>query len=145
MLHKEAAASAAAFLYGVVMKKKKLYVRLLDLGLVALALTAKVLTGWMLRLIPACPFALAGVLCPACGGTRCVRYFFSGQFAAAFWVNPFFFVLIWYLAAALVLLNVGVLLKARRAETLARAMTGWQAVIVCAALFAIFGVVRNFM
>ena len=126
------------------MDVKKTYVILLDLGLVALALLAKLLTGWMLWLLPDCPVAKMGLLCPACGGTRCVRYFFSGQLGAAFGANPFFFVLIWYLGAALVLWNVGVLLNAPKAERIARRMTDWRAVIVAAVLFAIFGVLRNF-
>lgn len=127
------------------MKKKKLYVILLDLALAVLALAAGPVTGWMLWFIPDCPVTKLGLLCPACGGTRCVRYFFSGRFADAFWVNPFFLLLILYLGAALVLLNVGVLLKVERSEKIARAMTSWQTVIVLAVLFAVFGVVRNFL
>ena len=127
------------------MNKKKLYVILLDLALVISALAAQTVTGWMLRFIPDCPVMAMGLLCPACGGTRCVRYFFSGRFVDAFMVNPFFFLLILYLGAALALLNVGVLLNAERAKKLARAMTGWKAVIAAAILFAIFGVTRNFL
>ena len=127
------------------MTKKKQFVLLLDLALVVFALAAVPLTGWMVAAIPDCPVTKLGLLCPACGGTRCVRYFFSGRFADAFWVNPFFLLLILYLGAALVLLNVGVLLKVERSEKIARAMISWQTVIVLAVLFAVFGVVRNFL
>ena len=126
------------------MTKKKRFVILLDLFLVLFALAAVPLTGWMFTAIPDCPATKLGLLCPSCGGTRCVRYFFSGQFAEAFAVNPFFFALILYLGAALVLLNVGILLNVKQAERIARAMTGWWAVVLCAVLFAIFGAVRNF-
>lgn len=125
------------------MEKKKLFVLLLDLGLTILAFAAGPMTEWMLRIIPGCPVAGLGLQCPACGGTRCVRYFFSWNFADAFQANPFFFLLILYLAAALVLLNIGVMLKVQWAQRLARTMTCWQAVIATAILFAIFGVVRN--
>ena len=144
MLHKKAVALAAAFLYGEVMNRNKLFVILLDAGLLLVAMTAQTLTDWMLHVIPACPVAMLGLLCPACGGTRCVRYFFSGRFADAFVVNPFFFLLILYLAMALALLNVGVLLNVKKADQIARRMTDWRAVIVIAALLAIFGIVRNF-
>jgi hypothetical protein len=125
------------------MKIKKSYVFLLDGALLVLGLAAGWLTGWMLSAIPDCPVMQFGFLCPACGGTRCVRYFFSGQFAQAFTMNPFVFVLIWYLCAALVLLNIGVLLKLPKAEKIAIRMTDWRAVIVAAVLFAVFGIVRN--
>ena len=127
------------------MTKKKRFVILLDLALVVFALAAVPLTGWMFAAIPDCPATKLGLLCPSCGGTRCVRYFFSGRFGDAFLVNPFFFLLILYLGAALVLLNVGVLLNVERSEKIARTMTGWRAVVICAILFAVFGVVRNFL
>ena len=144
MIHKKAVALAAAFLYGGVMNRNKLFVILLDVGVLVIAMTAHTLTDWMLHMIPACPVATLGLLCPACGGTRCVRYFFSGRFADAFGVNPFFFSLILYLAAAMVLLNVGALLDVKKADQIARGMTNWRAVIVIAVAFAIFGIVRNF-
>lgn len=126
------------------MDKRKV-VLLLD-GVLLVAVTLAVpMAKWMLWALPDCALAKVGVLCPSCGGTRCVRAFFSGEFGAAFSFNPFFFVLIWYLAAALVLLNVGVLLKVKWAERVARVMTGGTAVIIAAITFAIFGVVRNFV
>lgn len=124
------------------MSKKKI-VLLLDAALLTAAALAVPMAKWMLWALPDCALASLGVLCPSCGGTRCVRAFFSGEFAAAFSFNPFFFVLIWYLAVALVMLNVGVLLKVRWAERAARAMTGGRAVIIAAITFALFGVVRN--
>lgn len=127
------------------MTKKKWLVILLDLGTVATAMAAVPLTGWMFDVIPDCPATKLGLLCPSCGGTRCVRYFFSGHFGDAFAVNPFFFFLILYLGSALVLLNVGVLLKRNRIERIAVGMVNWKAVIIAAALFAVFGVTRNFL
>jgi hypothetical protein len=125
------------------MKNRKSYVLFLDLGLVIAAIVAAPLSRWMIACFPDCPLAVMGFLCPACGGTRCVRAFFSGDFLGAFWFNPFFFVLIFYLGAALVLLNMGVLLRIKWADQAAQIMTGWQAVIITAVIFAIFGVVRN--
>ncbi|MBQ7416074.1 MAG: DUF2752 domain-containing protein [Oscillospiraceae bacterium] len=125
------------------MDKKKWFVIALDLVAVAAAFAAVPLTGWMFRSLPDCLSMRVGLLCPACGGTRCVRYFFGGQLGAAFLANPFFFVLIWYLSAALVLLNVGVLFGVEPAQRIAKRMTDWHAVIVAAVLFAIFGVARN--
>ena len=115
----------------------------MDVGLVALILAAGFLSRWMIATLPPCPFVAAGLLCPACGGTRCVRYLTQGAFAEAFAVNPFVFLLVFYVGIGLILLNIGVLAKAQRVEKIACAMLGWQAVIVCAVLFVVFGVLRN--
>lgn len=122
---------------------KKKWVLILDGALLVMAAAAVPATQWMFLNLPDCAAAKIGLLCPSCGGTRCVRAFFSGDFGAAFSFNPFFFVMIWYLGAALVLLNIGVLLGVKWAERVARIMTGWQAVIIAAVAFAVFGVVRN--
>jgi hypothetical protein len=136
---------AIAFFINKTMKNKKLFILLLDLGLVIAAGAAGPLSRWMIAFFPDCPIASMGFLCPSCGGTRCVRAFFSGDFVAALSLNPFFFVLIWYLGVALMLLNVGVLMRVEWAEKAARLMTGWQAVVIAAVIFVIFGVVRNFV
>lgn len=122
---------------------KKKRVALLD-GAVLIAVAAAIpMTRWMFQSLPACAAAKMGFPCPSCGGTRCVQAFFSGDFRAAFSFNPFIFVLVWYLGVALALLNVGVLLEIKWAERIARAMTGWQAVIVAAVAFVVFGLTRN--
>lgn len=127
------------------MNKKIASVLCLDGVLLLLALAVRPLSRWMMRNVPTCPVAAAGLQCPACGSTRCVRYFFSGEFLVSFSMNPAVFLLIVYLGAALILLNVGALMKADRLEKIARAMTGWRAVIIWAIAFVLFGVVRNFM
>lgn len=115
-------------------------------GLVLLlALAAKPLSGWMMEHVPACPVASVGLQCPACGGTRAVRYFFGGAFSMSFVMNPAIFLLMVYLGVALILLNVGILLKVEGLEKIGLRMTDWRAVIVWAIAFAIFGVVRNFV
>ena len=125
------------------MDKKTRFVIILDVLVGLLVLIAVPISGWMFRFLPDCPWVALGWQCPSCGGTRCVRYLFSGRMAEAFAVNPFLFVLIWYLIAALLLMNVGVLLKWKWAEKCARAMTDWRMVIAVAVLFVIFGIVRN--
>lgn len=98
----------------------------------------------MMALIPDCPVTRFGLLCPACGGTRCVRYFLELRWGQAFIMNPFFFALIWYVGAGLLLLNVGVLGNVSWAKRISGAMLHWRAVIVIAVLFGVFGIVRNF-
>ena len=123
---------------------KRKYVIILDACIAAVALGSKWITAWMMALIPDCPVTRFGLLCPACGGTRCVRYFLELRWGQAFIMNPFFFALIWYVGAGLLLLNVGVLGNVSWAKRISGAMLHWRAVIVIAVLFGVFGIVRNF-
>ena len=91
------------------MNKKRRFILILDAALVAFALAAKHIAAWMMAYLPDCMYAKRGIMCPSCGGTRCVRNFFSGRFAEAFALNPFIFLLIIYLGIALVLGNIGCL------------------------------------
>lgn len=127
------------------MKNKKIRILLVDFGLLAIAALAWPLSSWMLRSLPPCPFPAMGFLCPACGGTRCIRNLLQGQLAAAWNSNPFFLVLIVYVAAALGLLNVGVLFDHTPTYRLAKKLLSWQFVVIAAILFAIFGIARNFV
>ena len=127
------------------MKKQKLTMLAVDAGLVAVGLIARWLSAVMLQSFPECVFSGGGITCPACGGTRCVRFFFTGRFAEAFQMHPYIFCLIWYLAAALLVLNIGYLADLRRFRKLGRAMVGSYAVIALTVGFAIFGTVRLFV
>lgn len=50
------------------------------------------------EMIPGCwIYKNTSILCPACGGTRCVRYFLKGDFIKAFFSNTVFFFGIIYL------------------------------------------------
>lgn len=98
------------------MDKKKKLVLSLDLGALLALLLLGPLAGLMLRHFPPCPFAAWGIDCPACGGTRCVGYLFSGHIVDAFWAHPYFFVSIAFLGVLLVLLDLSVLAGVRWAR-----------------------------
>ena len=63
--------------------------------------TLVVVWAWM-RLglpSPACAFhEVTGWACPGCGGTRCVRSVFRGEFGAAFLLNPLAFTALIFIA-----------------------------------------------
>ena len=48
-------------------------------------------TDWrMLDALPECAFyALTGIVCPGCGGTRSVRFLLKGDFVRSFLYHPF--------------------------------------------------------
>lgn len=125
-------------------RKGRLMVLAVDAGVVVLGLLAKHLAVWMIRWLPDCIYARWGVTCPSCGATRCVREFFSGHFPQAFRLHPFFFCLIFYLAAAMLLLNLGYLLPQRHCQTVGKAMVGYKAIIILTVIYAVFGLGRMF-
>lgn len=126
-------------------KKRRYGVLLLDGLLLLGGILAKFLASAMIRWLPDCIFASMGITCPACGATRCVREFFSGNFSVAFGLHPFIFCLIWYLAAALVVLNIGFVLGQKHCQSIAKILLGYKAIIALAIVYAVFGLIRMFL
>lgn len=116
-----------------------------DAGLLIFALLARHLAATMMKYLPECVYSPAGITCPACGATRCVRYLFSGQPFTAFRLHPYIFLLIFYLAVALIILNIGYLLNKNRFRKIGMTMVGSRAIILLAAGFGIFGMIRLFV
>ena len=115
---------------------------MLDAAVLAFALAAPSLTRRMMDSLPTCMFLRYGYQCPSCGGTRCVKYFFTGRFADAFSMNPYIFCMILYMALLLILLNVQLITE--RVKPVIRVMTHYITVIVLVSAFAAFGILRNF-
>ena len=126
-------------------KKGRRGILLLDGGMLLFGLVAKYLAVAMIRYWPDCPFARGGITCPSCGATRCVRELFSGHWAEAFRLHPFLFCLSFYLAGALVLLNVGYLIPQPQCQKVGKALISGKAIIILSILYALFGVVRMFL
>ena len=85
---------------------KRKYILLLDAGILALIPVAVLLAKWMLKALPDCMFMRVGVLCPACGGTRCLIQLARGNFLQALQLNPYFFFTAWLVLGLLVLAYV---------------------------------------
>jgi len=126
-------------------KKEVRLLVLIDGAVAAFLLAAPYLASWMMAHLPSCPFAEAGVLCPACGGTRCVASLMSGEVGNAFSHHPYFLLLFVYLAVLLFVYHVGVLFRVTFAKKIAVFMADYRMVIAWAVAFAIFGLLRNFL
>ena len=126
------------------MRKKQTLLLLGDLAILALALLIPRLSQFLLNAGPPCVFARRGFLCPSCGGTRCVRYFFTGRFSQAFAMNPFIFILILYGIFWLFLVNLSCFTRWKPAQKAASFMVSPGVVISFAIAFALFGILRNF-
>lgn len=124
------------------LKNKRFNIITVDILFALLVLFADRLASLMIKSISPCPFAKMGILCPACGGTRCVESFFSGNISKAFGYNAFFTVLIFYTFVVLTLINLYCLFDVQRLKEPIRLMTGYKTIITFAVAFAVFGFVR---
>ena len=81
------------------MNKKIKNMLLLELGIVFLVLIIFIMIKLnMIKYIPNCFIhEKFGILCPSCGGTRCVINFLTGNFMQSFLYHPIFFITIIYL------------------------------------------------
>ena len=122
---------------------KRKYILLLDAGILALIPVVVLLAKWMLDALPDCFSLRIGLLCPACGGTRCLLQMVQGHFGQALKLNPYFFFTAWILLGLLVLGNVYAFSHGKWGGKLLRQLWQTKWVIVWAIGFALFGVFRN--
>lgn len=122
------------------------------------ARTTLIVDGAILLLIPAlgllskfmifalpdtCTLYRLGLLCPACGGTRCIRELCSGNLFGAYGYNKFVFCAVFYALVGLILYNLACLLKWRAARSALKILFGKTALITIAFLYILFGIIRN--
>lgn len=124
---------------------KRRYILLLDGALLAAIPLGSAASKWMLDALPDCIFLQHGLLCPACGGTRCLRALTRGDFLLAFRMNPYLFCTAFLALALVVLLNVTVLSGGRWGSGLLRKAAKPWLLILWAAGFVVFGILRNFL
>lgn len=123
-------------------RKFTVFVVALDAAVLLAALCLRSVAGFMINFFPDCFFKSAlGIDCPSCGGTRCVYYFFSGDFARSFGMNQFFFIVIIYIILLFLALNLAVF-KLDFARKAVRIIASWQAVVVFAFGYLLFGIIR---
>lgn len=95
------------------------------------------LTGWL----PPCPFhLLTGYNCPGCGTTRMLEALLSGNIAAAFSFNPFFFLAAVVTPIFFIWFFIRSFLKEWRPLHIDWHKRSWLLLLI---LFLLFGVVRN--
>ena len=91
---------------GSAIKKPSVLVLALDGFLLLLAWKLDAILNLMLNSPEGCVFLQNGLICPACGGTRSVFHFVSGNFRQSFAYHPAVFCIILYLIALVILLLV---------------------------------------
>ena len=80
------------------MKKQVKQMLLLELGILFLVLIIFIVVKYKIfTIMPTCIInKYLGILCPSCGGTRCVVNFALGNFKESFLYHPLFFITIIY-------------------------------------------------
>ena len=99
------------------MNKKIKKMLLLELGVIFLVLIIFIIIQLnILKYMPECLIKQTfGILCPSCGGTRCVINFMLGNFSASFTYHPIFFITIIYL----ILTNILYIINSFKKEEIA--------------------------
>ena len=81
------------------MSKKTQNMLLLELGIIFLVLIIFIVVkSNLIKYFPTCLInEKFGILCPSCGGTRCISNIILGNFKMSFLYHPIFFITIIYL------------------------------------------------
>ena len=91
-------------------------------------------------LAPKCPIKLVtGYDCPSCGGQRVLHNVLHGNFAVAFWINPF----LWLCLPYILLILYAWLFTTPRAQKVARYVFHPYTIYLYLTLYGIWWVVRN--
>lgn len=124
------------------MDKKIKRMILIELGIVFLVLIIYIAIQYgIINLIPKCIINKNyGILCPSCGGTRCVINFARGNFIESFTFHPIFFITIIYL----IIVNIIFIINSfRKSEILTFLYPKTKFWIVFLIVLFIFTVLRN--
>lgn len=96
-----------------------------------------------MNVLPACFLGKIGLVCPACGGTRCFYNFFTGNLYASFMYNQFMFFMIVFALILIIVANLAFVFNLSAARKIFLRLSNFRVIIVLAVFYAIFGVVRN--
>lgn len=122
------------------MNKKIKKMIFIELGILLLVLIIYMaIQIGIIELIPKCIISTNfHILCPSCGGTRCVINFFRGNFVASFMYHPIFFMMIIYF----IVLNAIFIINSFRKKEIATFIypknNFWIAFIIILIIFTIF-------
>lgn len=123
------------------MNKKS--IQIIGIEIVALIVLYFFINSNYLEIIPSCwIYQATGLLCPACGGTRCIVHIVKGNWIEAFYSHMIFFIGILYL----LMVNIVYLINLNKEKKIGTWIYPkyWYA-IVFAVLLIIYTIVRNLL
>ena len=124
------------------MKQKVKKMLWLELGIIFLVLILFIIIkNNIISFLPSCIlYKNFGILCPSCGGTRCVTNFMMGNFKQSFVYHPIFFITSIYLLIANFIYIVNSFRKKQILTFLYPKQKFWIAFIV---ILLIYTIIRN--
>lgn len=118
-------------------------IRIITIELIILLSMYGLINSELIQWVPSCwIYEAIGILCPACGGTRCVKEFMRGNWFQAFFYHEIFFVLIIYL----LMINIVYIINLNRKKKIATWLYPkfWY-VIIFAIVLIIYTILRNLL
>lgn len=115
----------------------------IEIEIAILIIAYKFINSKFLEMLPQCwVYNTTGLLCPACGGTRCITYLLNGNWMKAFFSHMVFFIVSIYL----ILVNILYLINLNREKKLGIWIYPkvWYVIIFAVALI-IYTIVRNLL
>lgn len=125
------------------MKISRLQILLVDCFIPVVFYICYILSRLMHVTLPTCYVRKFGIVCPACGGTRCIIAFTNAEFVNSFKCNAYIFLTIIFLVIALLFLNITVFSNNEICKRICLKILNFRLVILWAITFLLFGVVRN--
>lgn len=122
------------------MKRKRL---IIPIEIIALIILYMFVNSEYIGILPSCwIYDLTGMLCPACGGTRCIIYILNGKWREAFFSNMIFFIGVLYVF----IINLVYIINLNRKKKIATWIYPkyWYAIIFTIFLI-IYTIVRNLL
>lgn len=115
---------------------------LLELGILFLVLILFIIVKTnLIYILPKCLINTCfGILCPSCGGTRCVISLLQGKFLESFLYHPIFFITIIYLLFANIVYIINAFKKKEILTFLYPKTRFW---IIFTIVILIFTIIRN--
>ncbi len=127
------------------MCRNKWILILADIAVVIAAGFSPAVASALLPRLGACYFARYGLLCPSCGGTRCVYNLFTGRIVEAFACNAAVFCVILYGLLLLVMVNIRLFSNGRWGHRVMRAMVHPAALASLLGVYILYGILRNIL
>ena len=126
-------------------KHKKISVLLLNTLIAVLFIVLRPLAAFMIQHFPTCPFFSHGIICPSCGGTRCIENLVNFHFEKSFQYHPYIFLVVCYCFVVWILLNLYCLLNIKPCLKILKAMTGFKVFYLIVFGYILFGILRSFL
>ncbi len=123
---------------------KKFLIVFTDILLIIFLIFVPHISSMMIESGYQCYFLKNGIICPSCGGTRCVNSFFNGKFKKAFIYNFAIFCGLLLIFFIIILININIFFKNKFCTKIIRLFFNPKTLILLIFAYVVLGILRNF-